>query len=137
MRVRCERYVGTAHPVLDVEIPDSPRHSVRVGREYHVLAIHARGDSAVVDFMIVDDTGDQRLASSLMFSVVSDRIPSCWRVRLREEGGVTLAPEEWLEKGFWDKYYHDDFEAGQRARETFRRMVEDMEAEDPRPPTDA
>ncbi|MFC8256078.1 hypothetical protein [Streptomyces sp. NPDC056661] len=41
-----------------------------------------------------------------MFTVVRERVPTCWVAGL-DDGRLTLAPPEWQRPGFWDDYFDD------------------------------
>lgn len=98
-----------------------------VGKEYVVLAIMA-SDTKGVRFLVLDDKLQQpgwHPASE--FDLVSDEVPSNWRVEVGASGTpgyVRIAPGPWLEPSFFNDYWGDGDVAAIAAQETFDRELE-------------
>lgn len=50
------------------------------------------------------------------FEIVSNEMPREWLIYYHD-GYLEIAPEEWVEPGFWDKYFDDDIEAIEKFKE--------------------
>lgn len=70
---------------------------------------------------ILDDEGPTWWPME-MFESVSTRIPSNWIAQLRQDGSLHLAPESWLQPGFWEDFFDNQREGD--AADTFRRELE-------------
>jgi hypothetical protein len=57
-----------------------------------------------------------------MFETVSTTLPSNWVVHLRPDGSLHLAPEAWLQRGFFEGYV-DGERNGPAAREILEREL--------------
>ncbi|MGN5378725.1 hypothetical protein ACQ4WX_18840 [Streptomyces lasalocidi] len=85
--------------------------SLKVGREYPVLEVVTSGDRVLLRIPNKDEPltdgvyfVSDALWNASMFTVVSDRMPSCWVPNL-VEGRLKLAPPEWQRPGFWEDYF--------------------------------
>ncbi|MCP9485179.1 MAG: hypothetical protein MSC30_04925 [Gaiellaceae bacterium MAG52_C11] len=97
-----------------------------VGKEYAVLSILA-SDTDGVRFLLLDDLEEQpgwHPASA--FDLSSDSVPSNWRIAVGAAGKpdhLEIAPEPWLDPGFFNAYWADGGEAATEAHELFRREL--------------
>ena len=111
--------------------PPSQRPFLTYGAIYVVLAIEILKGN--VDFRIMGDDGTGPvLHRSTLFDLVSDEVPSNWRIRLGaggSPGAVDIAPEPWLDDGFWEDYFSDGGVAAVAAQEIFRREAEKIISE--------
>lgn len=103
MIVRCVRLINEVTGEFEESSPWAT-----VGKTYVVLAISMTPDQPVRFRLIGDDAGTPVLFDSRMFELVSDEIPSSWRVDLVADGFVEMAPSSWLRQGFWDDYFDVD-----------------------------
>ena len=81
-----------------------------VGKRYHVLAIMIE---AAKQFYVIesDDNESAILATIDQFTVISNRLPSCWIVVTEIMGyRLSFAPAEWSPQ-FWSHYNDGDLEA--------------------------
>jgi hypothetical protein len=116
VKVLCVRIIA---PVTMEEVLDHP--GIRLHDEYPVLAIQAQPGRAP-EIRILTDDGTPALFDARMFATTESSIPANWIARVREGGVVDLAPESWLELGFWERYFDRD-PAAVRAFETELRSV--------------
>jgi hypothetical protein len=95
-----------------------------VGAEYVVLSVQASPRQGV-HFRIVDDDGSSPgLYEAEKFDLVSDSVPSNWRIAVGVGGSAAafeLAPEAWLEPRFWLDFFGDGDMAAVAAQEVFER----------------
>ncbi|TVL87794.1 hypothetical protein [Streptomyces sp. SAJ15] len=103
MIVRCHQIIS---PATGKVVPEHP--GIRVGADYPVLEIMTSADRVLLRIPERLDTSTDRdspgLWDAAMFTVVSERMPSCWVAAL-EGGSLTLAPPEWQRPGFWEDYF--------------------------------
>ncbi|MFE9123012.1 hypothetical protein [Streptomyces sp. NPDC007172] len=103
MIVRCDHIIS---PTTGEVVPEHP--SIQVGGEYPVLEVLTTVHGVRLRLPEIVDTTEYRdspgLWDAAMFTVVSDRVPSCWVAQLRD-GELTLAPREWQRAGFWEDYF--------------------------------
>jgi hypothetical protein len=96
-----------------------------VGAEYVVLAISVsrRG----IDLLLLDDQAQRPgWHPAGDFDLVSDSIPSNWKVQVGVGGSVDsleIAPAAWLEPRFFVDYWGDDPGAAKAADEIFQREL--------------
>jgi hypothetical protein len=98
-----------------------------VGHDYIVLAIMVvptRG----VSFLLLDDrTARPGWHSADKFDLVSTEVPPNWRISVGTAGiagAIEIAPEPWLEVGFYEDYWSDEPERARLAEETFLRELD-------------
>jgi hypothetical protein len=120
MRVRCLGYAK--------EDGNSRReNSLTVGGGYVVLAINVE-QSDRHDFMLLDDrTQRPGWYPSSDFDLVSDEVPSNWRIAvggLGSANSLTVAPALWLEPGFLEDYWDDGGVATVAAHGVFDRELQ-------------
>ncbi|MFJ2234895.1 hypothetical protein [Streptomyces sp. NPDC087859] len=105
MIVRCIQIIS---PATGEVVTDHP--AIRVGADYPVLEVLTGANRVLLRIPELVDTTEYRdrpgLWDAAMFTVVSNRMPSCWVAEL-EDGRLTLAPREWQRAGFWDDYFDD------------------------------
>lgn len=106
MRVRC---IQTVSNTTDKTASRSPW--LTPGREYVVLSILADTSGQVLYRLISDDQRTPALFAATQFEVVSPTIPTTWCIRILEEGGLELAPVQWLRPGFWESYFDGEKDA--------------------------
>lgn len=101
MKVRCVKIIN---PVTGETEDTNPW--VRKGKEYVVLEVVA-APGRHIDFRVVtdDDARTPGLHSAEMFESVSSRVPSNWVIQVEKGGVVTIGPERWLRRGFWEDYF--------------------------------
>jgi hypothetical protein len=107
---------------------------IRVGAEYLVAGIRI----GPLERNFLTFTGAVNAEVSLwpieMFEVVSDKIPSSWRVAMNEVGESTylkVDPEPWMRHDFWDEYWEGGWN---EAHVEFRAEVDRMLVEEGRAP---
>lgn len=109
MKVRCIKIIS---PATGEELVESGW--VQIGYEYVVIAIAAVPRKSV-QFQILTEDSTPSWWDSQMFVTVSSRIPSNWVALISSGGNLDVAPQPWLEPGFWEKYFDGDA----HAREVF------------------
>jgi hypothetical protein len=115
MRVRCARLFKTAGPEYGEPIDEHPR--LRLGEEFVVLSILADGRETLLQ--LLDRDGERAWEPAGMFETVSATIPSNWVVQLWPDGSLHLAPEAWLQPGFFEGCVN-----GQRDGPAARQILE-------------
>jgi hypothetical protein len=117
MRVR---YLGTRGS------GPKPNTAVTIGRDYVVLAMSVR-KAQVMLMVVAEDTGMPAWLPSSEFDLVADEIPSTWRIRLGASASpneIHIAPQPWLETGFYEDLWGDGDTRAIIAQEVFAREME-------------
>jgi hypothetical protein len=78
--------------------------SISVGAEFVVLSINADARQGVTVQLLTQPDQNPSWWSAEMFAVTDARLPSNWRVQLKDDG-VNLAPSDWQEPSFWEGFY--------------------------------
>lgn len=83
-----------------------------IGKIYVVLEIDIHSGKEGT-YRLIGDNSDQgpALYGSNQFEVISGKLPSNWKVSHRTQERFTFGPEEWQQKGFWERCYEGDPEA--------------------------
>ena len=119
MKVRCVKQINS------YGAPIESSSWLTTGNVYHVLEIYIERGS--IDFRIL---GDEKFTPALhpagQFELVSGKIPSCWETKFLSNSFV-LGPREWLEIGFWERFFDGEAEA----RKIFNGIYQAILAEDP------
>lgn len=90
----------------------STSNSLTIGKEYLVIALEINSEKRLFYRILNDDPrGDSALYESSQFKIVSDIIPSNWRVTQHEAGTITFSPSAWRVLGFWEDFYEYNPEA--------------------------
>ena len=118
MRVRCVRLFKLSNPGYGEPIDDHPR--LRVGEEFVVLSVLVDRSLWGVGLQLLDRDGDRSWSPAGMFETVSTTVPSNWVVQLWPNGSLYLAPEAWLQLGFFEGYV-DGERNGPAAQEILER----------------
>ncbi len=125
MKVKCVRLLNSD----DKEVESSP--SLTLGRIYHVMGIYIepkRGRR----FQIISNNRDPGFAtmgyhSAECFEIVSDVIPSNWRVKIYKMADIDISPEAWQVPGFLEDFY----DADPKVYSIFERERDVILSEDP------
>ena len=117
MRVR---FIGSRNPTV--------RGSgfLTVGAEYVVLAVEATPSEGVQFGILDDESSTPGLHNAAEFDLVSDHVPSNWRIAVGAGGSPAafeLAPEPWLEPRFWLDFFGDGDTAAIAAQDAFQREL--------------
>jgi hypothetical protein len=118
MKVRCVKVVSET---TGAPLRKSPW--LTVGALYNVLTISADPEGQVLFRLVGNDDAKPGLFSSKQFEIVDGSLPTCWRAKSKENGGVQLAPVAWLRDGFWERY----FDGERTAIEEFQEGCADIE----------
>ena len=98
MRVRCK------------PVPDE-RPWLTPGEEYVVLTVEVFLHRPRIEYRLHPfHGGGPALFSAAQFEVISNEIPPSWRIRV-EADRLTLAPEAWMQSGFWEDFFDGDLAA--------------------------
>lgn len=103
MKVRCVKYLD----------PNHDQAWIRLNEVYDVLCLLVSRDGEVEFRLLGIDGGTPAIFKSAMFETVDASMSPNWAVRLREEGGLVLAPARWLVDGFWEDFFDGVPEAEQ------------------------
>jgi hypothetical protein len=125
MKVKCVRILDSAGK----EIESSPW--LTLGRIYHVMTIYIESDKRR-SYRIISNNRDPGFAtmgyhSAECFEIVSDVIPSNWRVKIYKMADIDISPEAWQVPGFLEDFY----DADPKAYSIFERERDVILSEDP------
>jgi hypothetical protein len=133
MKVRCLSRSYTAQQRLEWGVKEffNPEFEITPGEEYVVLGITSYAkDSphgAGMFFEIQTAYGQCRSAPSCLSDVVDSRCSKYWMIRMNQDGGFVLWPEE-----FFAEFFHDDLSEGLKAAvDAFRQVVVRLYSEFP------
>jgi hypothetical protein len=83
-----------------------------IGKEYVVLEITISAKKGSLYRLVGDNENKMPgLYESLQFEIVSDFIPSNWKISISNMTLVVLGPKEWRKNEFWDRCYDQDLQA--------------------------
>jgi len=105
---------------------------IHVGDEYLVAGIVLTRDDRSLRIFTGAVNGQVGLWPVEMFEVVSDHIPSSWRVAIEHTPDYVymhIDPESWLRPGFWDEFLAEGFNEANLA---FQDEIDRMLAEEGR-----
>jgi hypothetical protein len=113
--------------VVCISTENASSHSawLTINHEYLVLSILALPEKTILFRVMADDTRTPILAESSLFAAASQPLPDNWVVAVREGGVVELGPRDWLDTGFWERFFDREPEA----EEIFRREFDFMKSE--------
>lgn len=112
MKVQC---IHLVNPISGD--PESRSPWLTVGKEYLVLAVSVLPERGVMFRIVADDGHSPMLFKARQFAVTVTDVPSIWKVRGDDDGGLEFGPDPWLRPGFWEDYFDGlpdasaDFEA--------------------------
>jgi len=106
MKVKCVRLLNAD----DKEVESLPW--LTVGRIYHVMGISIEPNRGR-RYQIISHDRDPGFAtmgyhSADCFEIVSDVIPSNWRVKIYKMSDIDISPAAWQEPGFLEAFYDAD-----------------------------
>jgi hypothetical protein len=96
------RYEANQYPVPSVH--GGGGDYLRDGEEYVVIEV-GMDPLRRVWFRIENQDGTPALYDSRCFTEVDRSLPTHWTARLTDHGSVTFGPPEFLEAGFWERYF--------------------------------
>lgn len=105
MKVRCVKIINPVTLKIETE-----SHWVRIGQEYTVLEILGRPGGRI-SLRIHQGDEPPGVWHSEMFESTDSTVPSNWVAQVSDGGMLSLGPEPWLERGFWESYFDDEPEA--------------------------
>jgi hypothetical protein len=122
VRVRCIRFFKSSGPGYGESVEEHPR--LRLGEEYVVLSVLVDRSIWRVGLQLHEDDEWHPWSwyPAGMFETVSTAIPSNWVTKLNSDGALELAPEAWLQPGFYEGYV-DGERNGPAAQAIFEREL--------------
>lgn len=106
MKVKCIRLLDA----LDREVETSPW--LTLGDVYHVMSIDIGQDGKRRYGIVTSGRGDEWPSMGAhqaeCFEIVSTMVPSNWRPKVNAHGGITIAPDAWLQPSFFVDFYDHD-----------------------------
>jgi hypothetical protein len=94
-----------------------------LNQEYQVLSVLMTPRGPAKFRVVADDGRTPILADSTLFAMSSQKLPQSWVFAVREGGVVALGPPQWLETGFWERYFDGDADAVRKFQEEMSRMA--------------
>lgn len=100
----------------DFNEPHVVPRSLEIGKEYYVIGIYAQmteseGRRCMFNILArynIDDFSEVFWCNSLFFEVVTDQVPSSWKVRATTTGNVFILPEKFHDNDFLQRFYEFD-----------------------------
>jgi hypothetical protein len=93
-----------------------------VHREYDVLGILALPGRSIKFRVLADDGITPILADSALFAASATSLPRSWVCTVAQDGVVEMGPKEWLEPGFWERFFDQEPDAV----ESFHRAIQSL-----------
>ena len=125
MKVKCVKLVDVNGDPVEF----SPW--LTISRVYHVMGIFMDQQSGL-RYRIISQDRDPGFATMAyqdagLFEVVSDIIPSNWRIRILNNSTIDISPAAWQQNGFLEAFYNRD----QSSYPIFERERDAVFREDP------
>jgi hypothetical protein len=125
MKVICVRLLNADN----LEVESMPWLSL--GRVYHVMSIYIESNGAR-SYRIISNDVDAGFATmgyhfAECFKIISDVIPSNWKVRVCNMSDIDISPEAWQAPNFFEDFY----DANPAAYLVFQRERDFILSEDP------
>lgn len=100
-----------------------------IGATYHVLEIlvDPNGNDDLTFRIMSDNNETPIIERASQFELVTNSIPRCWSVSFLPDSLLYFAPLEWMERGFWERY----FDRNELEQRVFERNYREIIAEDP------
>ena len=102
--------------------PPTKEGWLTVDSEYLVLAMTIVPADSVEFRVLADDGHTPILADSRLFSAVAQPLPVTWQCSVSPDGTVRIASPEFLEHGYWERFFDGD----RHAVATFRSVFEEL-----------
>jgi hypothetical protein len=121
MKVRCVQLFDVAGTQKRVG------NWLTIGATYHVLEIlgDPKGKDDLKFRIMSDNNQTPTIERASQFELITNSIPRCWSVSFLPDSLLYFAPFEWIERGFWERYF-DKNELEQRVFErNYREIVEE------------
>ena len=99
-----------------------------IGKEYLVLGIYVPFEEIPKFRLLGDDGATPALHDASQFEVVSNFLPSSWKIYIGSQKLLSIEPESWLTPEFWEAYFNFDPEARATFDKEHKRMVEEQAA---------
>lgn len=100
MKVQCEKIIN--HETGKVSDKDA---WLTVGKVYDVLSFSVN-DNGVIEYRLMADDGyTPALFRASQFTIVCSALPSNWIINCEQNSYFELAPESWVQAGFWEEYF--------------------------------
>jgi hypothetical protein len=115
MRVECIRIVNSV-----TNEPEKASSWLTLNKAYDVICMTVSDGHRITGRILSDDNSLPIIVDLTQFRLISDRIPSNWRINIIVNERVDLAPRPWLASGFWD----DFFNGVKSAEDSFRQELD-------------
>ena len=97
-----------------------------IGKYYIVLEVEIYPGKEVL-YRLVGDNSDESpgLYDSKQFEIVSDKIPTNWKITQLKSGTLNLGPVKWQKLGFWENCYDGELDALEIYKREARIIVDE------------
>ena len=106
MRVKCSEIINEHTKQIQAS-----SHWLTLGKEYLVLSMEICDNE--ISYLLIDDSnnGVPGLHYASQFEVMSNKIPTNWKINPGTLNIFTLGPQAWEEDEFWERCYDGDLDA--------------------------
>ena len=70
-----------------------------------------------------DDQGGPGVWESCLFTAPSAELPGSWTATVDDQGVLTIGPEAWRRRGFWEAYFDGDADAIQEFNDELVKLL--------------
>jgi len=101
--VECIKFIDQ-HTVADVRTDSW----LTLGKNYHVLTLSVSDAGSIEYRLISDNNNTPALFPAVQFKIIEPTLPRTWVVERIGESYLELAPQSWLDEGFWERFFDGD-----------------------------
>ena len=77
-----------------------------IGKEYVVLEVMTSASKGLLYRFVGDNTDKSpSVFTASQFELISDLVPSNWKISVVNKSLIVLGPKEWRQSDFWDSCY--------------------------------
>ena len=117
MKVRCVKLLDARGE------PQEKSPWLTIGKIYVVLAVELSLTGRWMFRVVSDGANGVALFPLDSFEIVTANLPPNWIISWKSNGFFQIAPETWMEAGFWERFYDRDEQAA-TLFERERKLIE-------------
>jgi hypothetical protein len=101
--------------------PQASSERLTIGEEYVVIELLSSVKKGI-SYRVVGDNqdGSPAVFSAAEFEIISDHVPTNWKLTIKKNGLIVNSPASWRKPGFWE----DCYDHNPVALESYKREVQ-------------